>query len=70
VQDELANLARTAPFEQQLQGLSIALNTGRIDTTQFGIGEVSGVLGFLEAIQKLVDDEKKKTAAGAADMDS
>lgn len=66
---ELEALPRTAPFEQQLQGLSTALNTGRIDTTQFGIGEVSGVLAFLEAIQKLVDDEKRGQD-GAADMDS
>lgn len=65
----MEQLPRTAQFDQQLQGLSTALSTGRIDTSQFGIEAGPGVLAFLEAIQELVDKEKQKSG-GAADMDS
>ena len=72
MQEELEALPRTAQFMQQLQGLSAAIRTGRIDLAQFGLNPKGlSAADFLEAIAELVASERSaSTDDGPSPMDT
>lgn len=57
--EQLLFLSNSPQFHQQMASFSHALQTSRIDVSQFGIDRMDGVgvLGFLEAIQKTFGSE-------------
>jgi uncharacterized membrane protein YgcG len=57
---ELRALARSAPFQQQLQAFSAALQQGQLDLSQFGLrAEGFGVRDFVAALEELVARERR-----------
>jgi hypothetical protein len=59
MQAELANVASSPQFWQQVRALSAAVQRGSIDGMQFGFAPKGvGVSGFLEGLQQHVDENR------------
>lgn len=64
---DLINQCLSPQLSQQLSVFSTALETGRFDPAALGLSvEGYSAIDFLNAIQKLVDEERSKSGQGSS----